>query len=285
MSCDTVCVDGVRWPKRQRIDDGCATTHPAYDSRPLAASAFGSARPSDILTRMTDTFAATLAGLQRGDRAVSDTSRAFLGLLPINGATVATVGDVMGNETLSATNEVARKLDEHQFDLREGPCWDAVSLVSPVLETDFARNAPERWPSLYSALQDVQIGSIFAFPMTVGTLRVGAVDLYAQVARGLDPQQQRQASAMADAIARRILRDALAADPDQSAADTPFSRRVVHQATGFVLAQLGVTPDDATLLIQAHAFTSGQTMIEVSENILSGSIAFARVGDRIEVRS
>jgi hypothetical protein len=234
---------------------------------------------------MTDIFAATLAELQRGDGDMSALSGAFVGLLPVHGATVATVGDVMGNETLSATDELARRLDEHQFDLREGPCWDALSRVSPVLENDFGKNGPQRWPSLASALQDQEIGSIFAFPMTVGTLRVGAVDLYAHVPRGLDPREQRQASAMADAIARRILRDALAADPEHAAADTPFSRRVIHQATGFVLAQVGVGPDDAALLIQAQAFTTGQTMMEVSENILGGRLTFARVGDRIEVRS
>jgi AmiR/NasT family two-component response regulator len=60
---------------------------------------------------------------------------------------------------------------------------------------------------------------------------------------------------------------------------------VIHQATGYVLAQVGVGPDDAALLIQAQAFTTGQTMMEVSENILGGRLTFARVGDRIEVRS
>jgi hypothetical protein len=234
---------------------------------------------------MTDEFTVTLSALQRGEGEPAAISAAFLPLFPVNGATVATVGAVLGNETVSATGELARRLDELQFDLGEGPCWDAVSHSAPVLENDFLQNGPQRWPSLFAAIRDERIGSIFAFPMTVGSLRVGAVDLYAHVAGELDTEQQRRASAMADAIARRVLRDALAADPDQNPVETPFTRRVIHQAAGFVLAQVDIAPDDATVLIQAHAFTSGRSMKEISESILAGRLVFVRVGGRIEVRS
>jgi hypothetical protein len=204
---------------------------------------------------MTEEFTATLSALQRGEGDPTDMSAAFLPLFPVNGATVATVGAVLGNETVSATGELARRLDELQFDLGEGPCWDAVSQSAPILENDFSQNGPRRWPSLFSALREERVGSIFAFPMTVGSLRVGAIDLYAHVARELDSEQQRRASAMADAIARRVVREALAIDPDQNPPAAPFTRRVIHQAAGFVLAQVDVDPDEATLLIQAHAFT------------------------------
>jgi hypothetical protein len=240
---------------------------------------------ADIVLIMTDEFTATLSSLQRGEGDPAELSAAFLPLFPVNGATVATVGAVLGNETLSATGELARRLDELQFDLGEGPCWDAVSHSAPILEQDFPQNGPRRWPSLSAALRDERIGSVFAFPMTVGSLRVGAVDLYAHVAGELDSEQQRRASALADVIARRVVREALAVDPDQNPAQTPFTRRVIHQAAGFVLAQVDVDPEEATLLIQAHAFTSGRSMQEIAESILAGRLTFVRVGGRIEVRS
>ncbi len=237
------------------------------------------------MVRMDDRFTAVLAGLRDGDVETVDLSTPFLLFFPVNGATVATVGPVMGNETVSATNDVARRLDEVQFDLGEGPCWDALGQSEPVVERDFFRNGPRRWPSLYSAVRGEQIGSIFAFPLTVGPLRVGAVDLYARIPMELDEAQQQRASALAAAVAQRVVREALASDTAHSLPETPYSRRIVHQATGVVLAQVDVTPEDALLLIQTHAFSAGLSMMELSEQILAREVAFVRTNGRIEVES
>lgn len=232
---------------------------------------------------MDERFSATLAGVRNGEGSTASLSSAFLLFFPVSGATVATVGSVMGSETLSATDDVARRLDERQFDLGEGPCWDALSDARPVLEQDFSRNGAERWPALFTALQGEPIGSLFAFPLAVGPIKVGAVDLYARVPVGLDERQQRQAAALADAVAQRVVREALASDAQLEAAQTPYSRRLVHQATGMVLAQVDVDPDDALLLIQTHAYSSGISMMELAEQILSGRTAFVRANGRIEV--
>ncbi len=66
---------------------------------------------------------------------------------------------------------------------------------------------------------------------------------------------------LAAAVGRRVLRRALRATDDDVPEDrSPFSRRVVHQATGVVLAQLELSPDDAYLLIQGHAFARRTSM-------------------------
>ena len=53
-------------------------------------------------------------------------SEPFVAFLPVTGAAVSTLGDVLGSETLSASDAHAARLDEVQFDLGEGPCWDAL---------------------------------------------------------------------------------------------------------------------------------------------------------------
>jgi len=232
-----------------------------------------------------DGFAAVVAELQQGVGDSEQLSGAFLMYLPVAGATVATVGSVMGTETLSATGDVARRLDEWQFDLAEGPCWDAVSQAKPVFETNFPQNGGARWPSLFSAAREAPIGAIFAFPLTVGALQIGAVDLYTRVPSVLNAEQQGRALALAEAIGQRVVRDALASQDSGLTADTPFSRRLVHQATGLVLAQVDVSPEDATLLIRTHAHSSGMSMMEVSERLLAGRLSYARVDGRIEVQS
>ena len=65
----------------------------------------------------------------------------------------------------------------------------------------------------------------------------------------------------------------------------PLSRRVVHQATGVVLAQLELSPEDAQLVIQGQAFATGRTMADVAEDVVAGRLRFTRQDDRIEVES
>lgn len=233
---------------------------------------------------MTNGFAETLADLQRSGDRPERFSSVFLAVLPVNGATVATVGKPFGSETISATGQVAARLDELQFDLGEGPCWDALNSSGPVLEPDFLGRGATRWPNLVAAARDERIGSVFAFPMNVGTIRIGAVDLYTRNRFALDAIQQNHASVMADVIGRHVLRRALAADPDDNPATTPHTRRMIHQATGIVLAQAEVDAEDALLMIQSHAFTTGSSMMAVAEAVLSGELKFVRTGGRIEAQ-
>jgi hypothetical protein len=51
---------------------------------------------------------------------------------------------------------------------------------------------------------------------------------------------------------------------------------------GVVLAQLGLTAEDARLVIQSHAFATGRTMMAVSQDLLDGRLDFSRRDGRIE---
>jgi hypothetical protein len=46
----------------------------------------------------------------------------FVSVLPIAGAAVSVLSARIGQSTVSATDDTARRLDELQFDLGEGPC-------------------------------------------------------------------------------------------------------------------------------------------------------------------
>jgi hypothetical protein len=231
---------------------------------------------------MTSSFGAAIEALDRSSTSPSGFSRPFLDLFPVSGAAVSTVGNLLGSETLSASDEIAARLDELQFDLGEGPCWDAVRSGLPVLEPDVGRS-PLRWPAFTAASREDGLRSIFAFPLAVGPLRIGAVDLYSLQPVELNRTQVRQADAMAVVVGRHVLRHALSVvgrdyDDDGNA----YSRRIVHQATGMVLAQLDLSPDDARLVIQGHAFATDRKMMEVAQDIIDGRLRFSNRNDGIE---
>jgi GAF domain-containing protein len=222
-----------------------------------------------------------MARLRSGVGGPQQLSEPFLDVLPVTGAAVSTLGDLLGSETLSATDDRAARLDELQFDLGEGPCWDALRSSRPVLEPDV--NHPQIfWPAFSPALREHQVRSIFAFPLQVGSLRIGAIDLYSLEPVTLHETHARQATAMADVIGRKVLRDALAAVDVDEHPVSAYSRRLIHQATGMVLAQLELSADDARLVIHGHAFAVGTTMEEVAQDVLDGRLSFAKGDAGIE---
>jgi len=218
-----------------------------------------------------DPFRVASDALSDFDGQVSDLARPFTSFLPVSGASVSTFGALLSAETVSATDRRAGRIDELQFDLGEGPCWDALSSRRPVLESDVASSS--EWPAFTRALRDEEVGSIFAFPLALGPLEIGAVDLYSSRPITLTPAQQQQASALSAIVSRILLRHAVA--DGASSSTTTFSRRLIHQATGMVLAQLETTADDAYLIIQARAFSENRTMREVAEDIIDRRIVFS----------
>jgi len=228
-------------------------------------------------------FSAALEALERTAEVPEGYCRPFLDLLPVSGASVSTMGDLLGSETIAASDAQAARLDELQFDLGEGPCWDAFRSGNRVLAPTLEAPGRARWPAFSAAIRDDAVASMFAFPLAVGPLRIGAVDLYSAAPTSLDDRHARQADAMAAVVSRHVLRRALNAvgrhDDDTGNA---YSRRLVHQATGFVLAQLDVSAEDARLVIQGHAFAAERPVMAVAQDIIDGTLVFSRRSDGIE---
>jgi hypothetical protein len=225
---------------------------------------------------------ALLADLRTDDASMADP---FARLLPVTGSAVSTVGELLGSETLAASDALAADIDELQFDLGEGPSWEASRVSRPVLTGDL-RGALTTWPVFAPAAVSRGVRAIFAFPLSIGPLRFGAVDLYSTTSLELDGTDLDVATLLAGTVARRVLHRALAdlASPDETGS-SPFSRRVVQQATGMVLAQLDISAEDAKLVMQGHAFANGQTMMEVAERLVERRLRFTRTGTGIEERS
>ncbi|WP_344059853.1 GAF and ANTAR domain-containing protein [Microbacterium pumilum] len=235
---------------------------------------------------MVDEFLAAVEALERAADWPERFSEPFVEFLPVTGAAVSTLGETLGSETISATDALAARLDEVQFDLGEGPCWEAMRLAKPVAESAFQSAGPERWPAFAAAVRDEPVSSVFAFPLIVGPLRLGAVDLYSADPVALDASDNRRAATLAEVIGRQVLRGALGSPAVADSLDVnPRSRRTIHQATGIVLAQLGMSADDALLIIQGHAFATNQPMMDVAAEIVDGRLAFHRDNGGIEVVS
>ena len=231
---------------------------------------------------MADRFGEAIEELSRPDLVDEDLTTSVLVAIPMSGAAVSTLGRFLGSETVAASDDTAARVDELQLDLGEGPCWDTVDLGRPILEPDI-RNHPRRnWPAFSDALREENVGALFAFPLSIGAMRIGALDLYTERPAELPAEQAEQAGAMADLISRHVLRRAVRLAVALDEGQDRHSRRTIHQATGFVIAQLGVSAEDAHALIQGQALTEKRPMSEIAEDIVSRRLKFRMVGNRIE---
>jgi len=80
-----------------------------------------------------------------------------------------------------------------------------------------------RWPAFSEAMASHRVGSLFAFPLIIGPLRIGALDLYAVQPMELGSRDAKRSEVLASIVSRHVLRRAL------GSAATPESEDRAHQ--------------------------------------------------------
>lgn len=202
----------------------------------------------------------------------------FMAALPVAGVSISTLAEPFDAETVCASSPRAVHLDEIQLDLGEGPCWEAMLTDRPVLTPDVRAAASERWPTALHALQRSDFGGVFAFPMRIGTIRLGAVDMYTDTASSPSSAFVADASALAAIVSRQVLHRALMAVERAGSGEMPqgeYSRREIHQASGMIAAQLTVTVEDALLILRGNAFSADRSVSEVAADVVARRLDFS----------
>ena len=200
----------------------------------------------------------------------------FMSVLPVTGAALSAFSGSRQETTLFASDELAARLDELQFDLGEGPRWEASRSRTQVLLPDVRSMTHDRWPVFGKALLETDAQALFVFPLVVGALDIGVAELYSSAPGALSREGLAAARTTADEAAWSLLRRILAPEREQdpAAGDLTPSRREIHQATGMVLAQTGGSASDALLLLRGHAFANGQTLRQTSTEVLERRLDF-----------
>jgi GAF domain-containing protein len=185
-------------------------------------------------------------------------------------------GDVPGG-SVCTSNEVSALLEHLQFELGEGPCVDAYHQGRPVLEPDLATPAVPRWHAFTDTALEAGVRAIFGFPLRVGAIRLGALNLYCDRPGSLTDEQHADALVMAGIAAEAVMVMQANAPPGQLAAELEASgdyEHVVHQASGMVAAQLDVSVAQALIRLRAHAFGNGRPLGDVADDVVARTLRF-----------
>jgi GAF domain-containing protein len=201
-------------------------------------------------------------------------------LLPVDGASVSVMSDTDNRETVYASDAVIAHIEAVQFTLGEGPCFEAFHTRRPVLVPDLASAVAPSWPLFAAELVGHPVGAIFAFPLQSGAINIGAMDLYRRTPGWLSGEQVALALHAVD-IATLALLAAQFDGPDgaRNWTDLPLHHEQVHQATGMVMAALGMPAAQALARLRGYAFANGRMVDDVARDIVARRLAPKDLGD------
>ncbi len=205
-------------------------------------------------------------------------------MLDVTGAGISMVTTSGNRGVVCATDDVAAHIEDLQLTLGEGPCVDAVHRGAPVLVPDLREPQDlvvERWPAFLEGAGASGVRGVFAFPLRIGAISVGALDLYRDRPGRLDDDQLGAVLMAADSAAIAVLNMDTGdradghggAFADDEASRTTYQMQV-HQATGMVKVQAGVSIDEAFLLLRARAFASGRPLAAVARDVVERRVRF-----------
>jgi hypothetical protein len=193
----------------------------------------------------------------------------FLG---VAGAGIMLMSGDAPRGSLCSSNEVSRLIEELQYTLGEGPCVDAHRMDQVVLEPDLASPATPRWLAFTPRAVEAGVGAIFGFPLRLGSVRLGALNLHREEAGPLTDDQHADALVLTEVIVKWVLDEQTGAPPDtlsptlESGSDFHF---VVHNAAGMVSVQLGISVTEALIRLRAFAFSQNRLVREVADDIVA----------------
>lgn len=175
-----------------------------------------------------------------------------------------------------ATDELSGLVEDLQFTLGVGPCYDASRHRSPVLVADLldpAEGVQAGWPAFVDEAVDAGVRAVFAFPLGMGSIRIGTLDLYRSTPGPMSPDELARTLVLADAVGMTLLDDGVA-PPDQ--VDETRHRAVVHQAAGMAMIQLDVTIEEALLVLRSTAYAEGTPINELATSVVDGRRRFTK---------
>lgn len=192
--------------------------------------------------------------------------------LPVDAAALSLVGKGIRQEGVGVSDAAAARAEEIQATVGEGPTIEALASGRPVLVADIdGVEGRRRWPGLAQATGDLEMRGLFSFPLQLGAIGLGALTLYRRTPGGLSPDALADALKVADVIALLLVgrHGDLIDDFDERWLEESAWARQVHQATGMLIAQLGVDAEEALVRLRAHAFVNSLSLGQVAAAVVA----------------
>jgi hypothetical protein len=169
----------------------------------------------------------------------------------------------------AASDPVSDRVEELQFTLGEGPCIDAFADRRPVLAADLSDAATYRWPVYAPAAQDDGIRAVFAFPLQIGAVRLGVMDIFRDRVGLLTDAELGTAFSFVEVTIDALLDMQENRRSRECAVVNLGHRAQLFQAQGMVMMQLGVTIGEAVVRLRAYAYAENRRLEDVARDVVA----------------
>jgi len=198
-------------------------------------------------------------------------------VLDLSGAGLMLVSGGRSLGCVGVSDRRTAAVEQVEYTLGEGPCIAAYRSELPVFDADLADEEVVLWPEFRRGALAVGVHAAFGFPLLVDRICIGALNLYRDESGALTDDQIDDAVVAARLASRTLLSWQAEAPPGTVAWQlerVPNHRMEVHQATGRISVQAGVSLADALDLLRAYAFARDRPISDVAADVGTGLIRF-----------
>lgn len=201
--------------------------------------------------------------------------RACASILHVDGGSLSLEYAAPAQTTLCVTSAEAAVVDDAQEVLGNGPSFLAVSEKRPValiLDSDHPH-----WASFTNVVRQSIDGplTVFAVPIIPSVDPIGVATFYRHSADASLPIGTDTVQLLINAVGIALVHDPDLI-PEHQQTKSWAERSVIYQATGMIMSQLRVSPEDATALLRAHAYAHSTSMIAISREVTDRKLDFRR---------
>jgi hypothetical protein len=165
-----------------------------------------------------------------------------------------------------ASDAIVARLEDLQLTVGEGPGLAAMASGAVVLVPDLL-TATLRWPAFTPEALAAGAAAVFAFPLALGTIRLGTLDCYRATIGLLTSQQVGVGLVLADLAFEEVLSEVAGHDRDDLGWISDVHAQV-HQASGIVMYEHGIGIHAALLRIRGYAYANDLPVTEVARRIV-----------------
>ncbi len=170
-------------------------------------------------------------------------------------------------ETPAATDDVARRGDELQYELGEGPCLQSIHEQETVWSNDLT--IERRWPRWSQRASDeLGVRSMLCFQLFVTADTLGALNLYSSKPHAFMSEDRTAGLALAAHIAVALSSVQDLASQENAA----LGASVIGQAQGILMHRYELLPSQAFLVLARAAQQDDSTLQAIAENLVDNSL-------------
>jgi len=151
-------------------------------------------------------------------------------------------------QTEASTDDIARRIDELEWEVREGPCVDA--MLSDRFECDSDITRSSAWPRLARlVVAETPVRGMVGYRIRVGERKVGALNVFSDTPGALTPEGAAVGAILASFAS--VALTAAAQNEDVRNLRTALSgNREVGKAAGLLMATHGIDDSSAIALLK-----------------------------------